>query len=251
MATGKAVAGTNLSSGDIENLKAQNPPKALKLKHDDRHRMTAEDLRTEIIPISQLLQHPRNPRMGDPENIASSVRAHGQYRALVVSIDNYILAGNHTYQALLGEDVTDVAVHRLPIKHDTEQAIEIMLADNRTSDFSRYDDLALSSLLIALPDPMAAAWEPGDVSRLLERMHAGGFLDDLAGSKEINAMMHAANVNTGNERLFSLPVTKAEKEEIMAMLQQVKEQWSLNTLTLALLTGLRTLVESREFRKKK
>lgn len=214
----------------------------------DRVHLRAEDLLMEKVNIKDLKQHPRNPRMGDPENIAASVRAHGQYRALVISSDGFILAGNHTYQALLGEGVEDVAVHRLPIKHNAKQAIEIMLADNRTSDFSRYDDVALSGLLIELPDPMAAAWEPGDVSRLLERMQASGFLGDVAGSKEINAMMHAANVNTGNERLFSLPVTKAEKEEIMAMLQQVKERWSLNTLTLALLTGLRTLLESKEFK---
>lgn len=213
-----------------------------------RHRLTAADLVVERVNINELKQHPRNPRMGDPENIASSVRAHGQYRALVVSSDGFILAGNHTYQALLGEKVSEVAVHRLPIKHDDPQAIEIMLADNRTSDFSRYDDAVLSALLVELPDPMAAAWEPGDVSRLLERMQAAGFLGDVAGTKEINSMMHAANVNTGNERLFSLPVSKAEKEEIMAMLQQVKERWGLNTLTLALLTGLRTLIESKEFK---
>src|SRR4051812_35704926 len=98
-----------------------------KIVRGDRHRMTAADLKVESISIDELKQHPRNPRMGDPENIASSVRAHGQYRALVVSSDDFILAGNHTYQALLGEGVKDVAIHRLPIKHDSQQAIEIML----------------------------------------------------------------------------------------------------------------------------
>lgn len=137
------------------------------------------ELTLETVPIGELKQHPANPRAADPELIAQSLAAHGQYRAIVISSDGYILAGNHTYQAALSLDYTHMQVHRLPIKHDAQQAVEIMLADNRTSDFSRYDDAMLARILATLDEEgvAASAWERGDVERLLKKVAAESPVD--------------------------------------------------------------------------
>ena len=52
------------------------------------------------VAIGSLQGYPTNPRRGDIEAIALSLKAHGQYRPIVVQYgSNYILAGNHTYKA--------------------------------------------------------------------------------------------------------------------------------------------------------
>ena len=52
------------------------------------------------VAISSLEAYPTNPRRGDIEAIAQSLKAHGQYRPIVVQYgSNFILAGNHTFKA--------------------------------------------------------------------------------------------------------------------------------------------------------
>lgn len=139
-----------------------------------RLQVNEQGLKTELVPIGELRQHPSNPRAADPELIAQSMRAHGQFRAIVIAKDGTILAGNHTYQAALSLGYEAMWVHRLPVEPDSQQALEIMLADNRTSDFSRYDEAVLAQLLSALDEEglHASAWDPGDAKRLLEKVAA-------------------------------------------------------------------------------
>lgn len=145
-----------------------------KVRKPSRLQVNAQGLSLEEVPMDQLRQHPQNPRAADPDTIASSLRAHGQYRAIVVAQDGTILAGNHTYQAALGLGYEKMWVHRLPLEADSRQALEILLADNRTSDLSRYDDAVLAELLGALDEEgmAAAAWDPGDRDRLLKKVQA-------------------------------------------------------------------------------
>jgi len=52
------------------------------------------------VALNTLESYPTNPRRGDIEAIAQSLKAHGQYRPIVVQYGtNFILAGNHTYKA--------------------------------------------------------------------------------------------------------------------------------------------------------
>ncbi|WP_433225815.1 ParB N-terminal domain-containing protein [Microtetraspora malaysiensis] len=54
----------------------------------------------ERVAISSLKNHPDNPRRGDLDVIAESLRENGQFAPLVVQAStSYILAGNHRYPA--------------------------------------------------------------------------------------------------------------------------------------------------------
>lgn len=63
------------------------------------------NLKVETFKISDLSTYHKNPRRGDVDAIAESLKARGQYRPIVVNIgthashDYEILAGNHTYLA--------------------------------------------------------------------------------------------------------------------------------------------------------
>ncbi len=131
-------------------------------------------LSTELIPVDRLHQFSGNPRNGDVELIAESLRAHGQYRALVVNTRGgryTILAGNHTYQGLLAIGATEALCHLVDL--DDEQAKRVVLVDNRANDVSahRYDEGLLASLLQSLPDLVGTGYGQDDLADLLERLN--------------------------------------------------------------------------------
>jgi len=96
--------------------------------------------------LSDLKPHPKNPRRGDIDKIVQSIRANGFYGALIVQKStNYILAGNHRWQA-----AKRVGLETVPcifVEADDALAHKILLADNRTSDFGTYDAENLTTLL--------------------------------------------------------------------------------------------------------
>jgi len=98
------------------------------------------------VPVSDLNLHPHNARQGDVGAICQSLEAHGQYRPLVVQkSSNTVLAGNHTLQAAstLGWKEVDVTF----VDVDDDQALRILLVDNRSNDLAAYDNGVLTDLL--------------------------------------------------------------------------------------------------------
>lgn len=102
----------------------------------------------EIVDIDTLQPHPENPRRGNVDLIAESIREHGQYRPICVQRSTrYVIAGNHTYRAAVASGMTEIAVTWQDVT-DAE-ARRIMLVDNRTTDAGTYDSGQLLILLDA------------------------------------------------------------------------------------------------------
>ena len=109
------------------------------------------NLKTEYVTLTKLTPHPRNVRQGDVGAISQSLTEHGQYRPIVVQRSTgQIIAGNHTYRAASSLGWKQVAVTYLDVTD--EQALRILLVDNRTNDLATYDDTALTDLLTALAE---------------------------------------------------------------------------------------------------
>lgn len=112
----------------------------------------------EIAP-SDLRLYTRNPRKGNVGAVAASLKAHGQYRPVVVNIGTHtgrkfeVLAGNHTVKAIRSlaqknandERWSAVLCHLVDV--DDDQAARIVLADNKTSENGQYDNAELAGLL--------------------------------------------------------------------------------------------------------
>ena len=97
-------------------------------------------------PIDSVQPHPRNVRQGDVGAIATSLEINGQYRPIVVhKSTNNILAGNHTYKAAVSLGWTEIAITYVDCTDD--EALKILLADNKANDLASYDDSALADLL--------------------------------------------------------------------------------------------------------
>ena len=93
-------------------------------------------------PIDSIKPHPRNVRQGDIGTISRSLEANGQYRPIVAhKATNHILAGNHTWKAAKALGWSKIAVTFVDCNE--EDAIRILLADNKANDLATYDDQAL------------------------------------------------------------------------------------------------------------
>ena len=103
--------------------------------------------------ISDLDNDPANVRQHNDQSIAAikaSLRRFGQQKPIVVNSDGTVIAGNGTLQAAteLGWDEIGVVVSDLDTVSQTAYAI----ADNRTGDFSSFDNQALALQLQALAE---------------------------------------------------------------------------------------------------
>ena len=106
-------------------------------------------LDVQIERLETLVQYPGNPRQGDIGLLTELLKAHGQFRPIVVSKNTRrILAGNNVAKAaaLLGWETVSVSW----VTVDEMGERRIVLADNRTSDLAEYDPAALGRALTAV-----------------------------------------------------------------------------------------------------
>jgi len=123
------------------------------------------------VAISSLEAYPTNPRRGDIDAIAQSLKAHGQYRPIVVQYGtNFILAGNHTYKAAKKLGWKKIKVTYIEV--DEVAARKIVLADNRLTDLAGYNEPLLKSLLQALPELEGTGFSASEVETL-DRLTSG------------------------------------------------------------------------------
>lgn len=124
------------------------------------------------LPLADLHPFHKNPRKGNVQVIADSLRVNGQYKPIVVNRGtltgrpNEILAGNHTYAAAhrLGWGTMDAVL----IDVDEEQAQRIVVADNRSSDLGTYDNELLAELLDGLADLDGTGYTAADLEALTQ-----------------------------------------------------------------------------------
>ena len=143
----------------------------------------ALDLQDSAVPIESVQSHPRNPRKGDIQGIADSLRVNGQYSPLIVDARNgNILAGNHTWRAAKSLGWEQIAV--LHVDVDDNQAKRILLSDNRTSDLATYDRPNLIQLIESIrPDLDGSGWDERSLDRLRQLEDQD---DDLFGRGDPN-----------------------------------------------------------------
>lgn len=109
--------------------------------------MEQRNIKHQTIDIDSIQTHPKNVRQGDIGAISESLKAHGQYRPIVVDErTGQILAGNHTWKAAKALGWSQIQASIIETKDDDE-ALRILLADNRTTDLASYDDAGLAELL--------------------------------------------------------------------------------------------------------
>ena len=136
----------------------------------------APDLLTLAQPIDSLELLDGNPRIGDVDAVAASLRRFGQRKPIVARrSDRQIIAGNHTYKAACQLGWAEIAV--VLVDDDDATAKAFALADNRTAELGGYDDANLAAMIAEVGEFDAAlladtGWSCEAVDRLLEEIAA-------------------------------------------------------------------------------
>ena len=131
-------------------------------------------LEVQQFATAEVSTYHRNPRRGAVGKIAESLKARGQYRAIVVNVGTLtgrpleVLAGNHTLLAAreLGWELIDATT----VDVDDAEAARIVAADNRLADLGDYDDVALLEVLELAGDLAGTGYEALDVAKLQQAL---------------------------------------------------------------------------------
>lgn len=120
------------------------------------------------VPPSTLKQHPKNPRKGNVNAIVESIRNNGWHSVIIVQKSSgFIIAGNHRTKAAMILEMETVPVCVADV--DDVKALEMVLADNRTSDIASYNMPELTESLTYL----------ADLNRLVNSGYDQQFLDNM------------------------------------------------------------------------
>lgn len=164
------------------------------------------------VPIDGLKPYGRNPRRGNVDVIAESLRVHGQFRPVVVRTGtNEILAGNHTVQAARQLGWARIAATFVDVDDDT--AARIVLIDNRANDVAGYDEETLLALLSELADTEKALAGTGFDLAALEKLEGGDTdtADALKDTDDSYREQYGVIVICGNE---------TEQQQVYEQLQE-------------------------------
>lgn len=101
----------------------------------------------EWVPIGRLYGNPANPRINDAAvgPVAASLRRFGWRQPIVARPSGEVIAGNTRLKAALELDMTEVPV--VWFEGPDIEAVAYAIADNRTHEFSEWDEPALAKLL--------------------------------------------------------------------------------------------------------
>lgn len=177
--------------------------------------------------VSELKHHPKNPRKGNVDLIAESIRVNGFYGALIVQKStNYVLAGNHR---LLG--AKHLGMEEVPVIYvdvDEVQATKILLADNRVSDTAIYDEDLLLELLEDLND-MGENFGIGydiNTDSLIKDIETN--LVEAPKSKDLDELK--VNYDKGmNARQVVLMYSAQDYDTIVLMLEELRKKFKMNS----------------------
>jgi hypothetical protein len=109
------------------------------------------ELDYEEVQLRGLKYYHQNPRVGNLEKVAESLRSNSQFKPIVVNRgtktgrENEILAGNHTAKAAKSLGWKKIKVAWVDV--DDDHARRIVLADNGSTDDATYDPGLLAQLL--------------------------------------------------------------------------------------------------------
>lgn len=181
--------------------------------------MTTAEPKYESLHPSKLALFHKNPRVGDVDAIAASLRAHGQYAPIVVNVGTHtdrpyeVLKGNHTLKAFrdLAERFPDderwQAIECRLLDVDDDQAARIVAVDNRTSELGSFDEKALAELLSGIDgDLTGTGYTDDDLSdlRALLEEQDGPDLEDSFDDDEDSGGEYEDGLSKNNHSLESL-----------------------------------------------
>ena len=129
----------------------------------------------EWAPIESLFPNPSNPRHNDEAvpHVVASIRRFGWQQPLVAKASGELIAGHTRYKAAL--ELGDKLVPVVRFEGTDLDAVAFGIADNKSHEFSTWDDGALAKLLQELRDEDAlegVGFSTADIDELIAKIDA-------------------------------------------------------------------------------
>ncbi|TAJ21994.1 MAG: DNA methylase [Planctomycetota bacterium] len=145
--------------------------------------MAESRLAIELVSIDRVFLSPSNPRHNEEAvpHVAASLRRFGFQQPIVAKRDGEVIAGNTRLKAAKSLGITEVPV--VWFDGTDLDATAYQIADNKTHEFSTWDDGALAKLLEELRAEDAlegVGFNDGEIDQLLAQLEAanGAAVDD-------------------------------------------------------------------------
>ncbi len=160
------------------------------------------------MPVDKLKHHPQNPRKHGEKNIdaiIASYKEHGELAPVIIwGKQNYVIAGNGRLEAAKRMNKKHIGVLRAD--HLTkEQVLSYMIADNKTTDMSAFDDDALIGIISGLSDSATSAtgFQDYELQPLLTTFNNAASKDDVVSEIPDNPASEPGKVYTlGDHKLI-------------------------------------------------
>lgn len=135
----------------------------------------------ETFPVADLVPHPENPNKGDDEALAEMIDQTGFYGAVIAQASTRrLLAGHTRWRTATSTGATSLPVIFLDV--DDDEALRILLGDNRSAELAVRDNSLLAGLLQSLAESdrglSGTGYDPEDLNatlRLLAYEEAGRY----------------------------------------------------------------------------
>lgn len=189
---------------------------------------------SETVPIPSLQHYHRNPRNGDVESIAESLKSFGQYRPIVANRGtltgrtNEVLAGNHVLLAAraLGWQTIEVDW----VDYDDETAAKVVLIDNRSGDLSTYDGDALAALIASVGNLGGTGYtKPEEAKTAKVGIGEAPKQNKPSGGQGHDQYDDFDRYKASETRHLFLEWPVAEYETVMDDLEALRKRWGLQT----------------------
>ena len=135
--------------------------------------METNGIQIEWVPLASLFENPANPRINDPAvpHVAASIRRFGWRQPIVAKPSGEVIAGNTRLKA-----ARELKLEKAPVVRfdgpDIE-AVAYAVADNKTHEFSAWDEPALVKILQELRAEDAldgVGYSPEDIDSLIAEL---------------------------------------------------------------------------------
>lgn len=197
----------------------------------------------ELVEISKLKQHPRNPNIGDAGMISELIKTNSWFGVVTVSRDTkHIVDGNHRVQAaeMLG-------IEKLPVYWrdlTPEQEIDILLSANQAARLAYNDQQLLSELLqerATAGKLLGTGFDEEGLNNLLEDIRRadealGSFLPDEIGDPEKAKESGDLPASSPNYALAFASVE--ERDDFVRIVRQVQGLFGAESITQTVILAL-------------
>tara|TARA_R110000824_G_scaffold272414_3_gene460947 strand:- start:1731 stop:2345 length:615 start_codon:yes stop_codon:yes gene_type:complete len=199
----------------------------------------------EIIEIDKIFNYEKNPRINNQavEKVKQSIKEFGFRQPIVTDENMVILAGHTRFKASQELNLKNIPVH---IAKDLSEAQKkaYRIADNKSNEFSEWDNGLLKSEMIDLAvlniDMSSTGFDLDEINKLTKNelltfegeVEEDIELEDMGDYEQSNIKMIQLFLNTDTEPEFKL------------MAQKLQEKFGINNITDLILKILKERYES-------